>query len=367
MINPFLWLIGREKEDSFVSSDNTIILEEKEKSPLILFERKPQKYNYRPKNLDEYIGQEKAKDKVRLNLEKIEKYKPTHIIISGSAGTGKTTLAYVVANHLRAKVDYTIAGSFTIDTLQKFIEENNNDKQLHILLIDEVHSIDRELAELLYPLLEDFQMPFVKDNAVCNFPYVVDIKTGKIFTNNIEKKIEQPNRNVKPFIFIGATTDKDELYRKVSPLIDRCGCQIELEDYSVEDLKTILKQYVNQVYAQFFDEKIYEEIAKNCKFTPRIALSLIDDYVVAKDLNRVFNASRIVKDGLTEIDIKILKRLESAKSPIGEQGLSLGVGLVKKQYITLYEPFLLKQDYIQRTGRGRILTDKGKKILETLK
>lgn len=370
MINPFLWLIGREKDYSFSSNGETIIFEnEKEKSPIVLMDRKPKKYNYRPQTLDEYIGQAKAKEKVRLNLEKIEKYKKVHFIISGSAGNGKTTLAYVIANHLNAKVDYTVAGSFTIDTLQKFIEENNADKdRLHILFIDEVHSIDRNLAELLYPLLEDFQMPFTKETSQHKLPYDIDFNTGKIRLNTGSIKKEPIDTSVKPFVFIGATTDKDELFRKVAPLIDRCGCQIELEDYIVEDLAVILKQYVYQVYTETLDDKIYDTIARNCKHTPRIAIALMDDFIVARNLDKVFSASRIIKDGLTETDVKILKRLEEAKDrPIGEQGLAMSVGLAKRQYITLYEPFLLKQNYIQRTGRGRILAIKGKQILEELK
>jgi Holliday junction DNA helicase RuvB len=327
-----LWLIGREPD-----------LNTEAEPSCVLAERKPTKYTFRPKTLDEYIGQKKAKERVQINLEKIKKYKPSHFIISGSAGTGKTTLAYVIANHLNAKVYYTIAEAFDREALKQFLLGNEKDRDnLHVLLIDEIHSIDRKIAELLYPLVEDFQLP-------------------------VSTKGNTSPTYVKPFVFMGATTDKDELFRKVSPLVDRCSSGlIDLEDYTIEDLMLILSQYSQFVYNELLLPEIYKKISENCKFTPRIALALLDDYVVTKDLKRVLSAYRIVKDGLTETDIKILQRLVEAGKPIGEQSLSMGVGLVKRQYITLYEPFLIKQNYIRRTPR-REITDKGKKILAEIK
>lgn len=223
--------------------------------------------------------------------------------------------------------------------MQEFLLSNEKDREhLHVLLVDEIHSIDRKIAELLYPLVEDFQLP-------------------------VSKEGDTTPTYVKPFIFMGATTDKDELFRKVAPLVDRCSSGlIDLEDYTIEDLMLILSQYSQFVYNELLTPEIYKKIAENCKFTPRIALALLDDYIVTKNLNRVLSAYRIVKNGLNEIDIKILQRLQEAGKPIGEQSISMGVGLVKRQYITLYEPFLIKQNYIRRTPR-REITDKGKKIL----
>jgi len=309
--------------------------EKSEQEDFYLKEVKPKKFNYRPKTLDEYIGQENAKALVRLNIKKVMEIKPVHFILSGNAGCGKTTLANIIGNHLNFPVTYQIGGTFTQEALVDFLEENEESGIPRILFIDEIHNLEKKLAEFMYPIVEDFIFP---------------IKSLKL----------------RPFIMVGATTEKSTLIKKFKPLVDRCGCQIVLEDYIVEDMKNILKQYNKQLFQEEITEEIYDLLARNCRFTPRLAIAIFDDYMVCKDIKTVLNAHRIIKDSLTDIDINILKHLIEVGKPVGEEALSVIAGVDRSDYKLIIEPFLMRQGYLTRTARGRIGTDKAKKIIEKL-
>jgi len=149
----------------------------------------PKKYSFRPQTLNEYIGQQRAKDLVNLNLHKVISIKPVHFLINGTQGHGKSTLAYIIANQLDFKIHTYIGGSFTMENLKQFLMENETGKP-HILFVDEVHGLEKEIGEFMYPILEDFILPI-------------------------------HNLKIRPFIFIGATTEKNTLIKKFSPLVDR--------------------------------------------------------------------------------------------------------------------------------------------------
>jgi len=299
-------------------------------------EVKPMTYRFRPRTLDEYIGQERAKELVRLNLQKIMTIKPVHILISGTQGTGKSTLAYIIANHLSYKIFTYIGGSFTMENLWTFLEESGKTIFPTILFIDEIHGLPKEMAEFMYPLLEDFLLPI-------------------------------GNMKIKPFIFIGATTEKNTLQKKFSPLIDRCGCQINLEHYNPEDIKKILKQYNDQTYKEIIPEEVYNILCVNTRFNPRNSIALFDDWIVCRDINKVLQAHRIVKQGLTTDDIIVLRHIiDLGNKPIGVEVLSIITQQTKQDYMTLQEPFLIQQGFLSRTSRGRILTSKGEQIVRSL-
>jgi Holliday junction resolvasome RuvABC ATP-dependent DNA helicase subunit len=166
------------------------------------------------------------------------------------------------------------------------------------------------------------------------------------------------NRKLKPFLFIGATTEKATLLKKFSPLVDRCGAQINLCSYKKEDLIEILRQYNNNVYSVKIENEIYEIIAKNCRHTPRVAITYFDDYIITKDIKKVLRIHRIVKDSLTDIDFKILSYLNGVKSA-GEEVLSIIAETTKQDYKQLLEPFLLTEGYITRDKTGRKILNKG--------
>lgn len=300
-------------------------------------EVRPIKFNYRPQYLSEYVGQERAKDLINLTLEKIRTIKPIHILISGTKGCGKSTLAHIIANETKFDITWHIGGAFTMEALQQFLIKNQDSKRTQILFVDEIHNLPKELAEFLYPVIEDFILPMGN------------------------------NPKLKSFIFMGATTEKNLLMKKFAPLVDRCGCDIVLETYKSEDIKIILKQYNDKLYQLNIDEEIYDILAKNTRFTPRIAQNFFDDLVVCKDINRVLNAHRVIKDGLTTTDIMILEHLKEVNKPVGIEALAMISGVTRADFNYIIEPYLISQGYISRTARGRIITNKGVALLEEIK
>ena len=296
----------------------------------------PTKFIYRPTNLLEYIGQERAKDLVNLNLQKIRTIKIIHFLISGNKGCGKSTLANIIGNELGFPITWHIGGAFTMEALVKFLSKNQDNKEVQILFIDEIHNLQKEIGEYLYPIIEDFILP------------------------------EGNNLKLKPFIFIGATTEKNTLVKKFAPLIDRCSADIILEPYKPEDIKTILKQYNDKIYKLNIDEEVYDLLSRNTRMTPRIALAFFDDYVVCRDINKVLNAHRVVKDGLTVADILILQHLKEVGKPIGIETLAMIVGVTKVDFQYVIEPYLINQGYMSRTARGRIITNKSELLLQKL-
>jgi len=296
---------------------------------------KPKTYSFRPQNLEQYIGQERAKELININLQKIREIKPVHFIISGSKGTGKSTLAYIIANELDFEISTYVAGSFTQENLIQFLVKNQDDNtKNHILFVDEIHGLDKSLGEFMYPLLEDFLLPV-------------------------------GNMKVKPFIFIGATTDKNILQKRLAPMIDRCQ-SVNLEHYSAENIKTILKQYNDQLYQLNILEEDYNTLSINCRYTPRLALSLLDDFIIVKDMNKVLSAHRIIKNSLTTDDLLVLRHLEEINKPVGVEVLAIITQQTKQDFQTLQESFLISEGYESRTGRGRIITEKGRNILKEI-
>jgi len=298
---------------------------------------KPLKFIYRPQTLNEYIGQERAKDLVRLNLEKIRTIKPIHFLISGNKGHGKSTLANIIANELGFGITWHIGGAFSKLSLRDFLVKNQDAKLPQILFIDEIHNLEKTLAEYMYPIIEDFILP------------------------------EGKNLKLRPFIFIGATTEKNVLIKKFSPLVDRCQADIVLETYTPQDIKHILKQYNDKIYQKNVTEEVYDVLAINTRYTPRIAIAFFDDCIVCEDLKRVLNAHRVIKNGLTDIDIKILTTLAESGKLIGEDTLAIMGNTTVEDYRLLIEPYLLTEGYLTRTTHGRVITEKGKKLLGEIK
>lgn len=291
------------------------------------------KFIYRPQALDEYIGQFQAKDLIKLNIEKIKKFKYVHFLISGQAGYGKTTLAHIIKNMLSANIVERIAGQIKDSTQIVDIINNigRSDKKNNIFFIDEIHGLKTDICELLYSIMEDFSI------------------AGK---------------QIKPFVLIGATTEKNDLKMRVSPMVERFQ-EIDLVDYTINDIDKILKQYKKQLYSnEIINDFKFKIIAKNSKCIPRIAINLLEDSIIEPSISKVFNNHKIVKNGLTEIDIKILSKLRDIGKAVGEEALSQMVGISKNDYKVLYEPYLCRLGYINRTRGGRVLSILGEKILK---
>jgi holliday junction DNA helicase RuvB len=290
------------------------------------------KFIYRPQVLTEYIGQENAKNLISLNLKKINTLKPVHFLISGNKGHGKTTLAYIIKNMLQAKIIDRIGKQIANnDDIVNIVNEINQSKEKNVILfIDEVHSLDQAICEIFYPMMEDY-------------------------------KIE--GKNIKPFILIGATTEKHILIKNNAPFIDRFQVQVELTQYRSIDIYNILTQYKNQLYSEYeIPEESINIISKNSKLTPRIAISLLEDSIIESNINNVLKYHRIVYQGLTDIDFSILRILIQNKKPLGSKCLSQMIGLSEKDYLENCESYLVSQEYILRTGRGRMIAKKGEDI-----
>ena len=187
----------------------------------------------------------------------------------------------------------------------------------------------------MYPLLEDFLLPI-------------------------------GNIKVRPFIFIGCTTDKNILQKRLAPMIDRCQ-SVNLEHYSAKDIKAILKQYNDQLYKLNISEEVYDLLSVNTRYTPRIAINYFDDFIICQDINKVLIAHQVIKNSLTTNDIIILEHLAEINKPTGVEVLSIITQQTKQDFMTLQEPFLIMEKYISRTARGRIITDKGKLLLQGLR
>jgi len=297
-------------------------------------EIKPKTYSFRPQTLEQYIGQSRAKELININLQKIREIKPVHFIISGSKGTGKSTLAYIIANELGYEISTYVAGSFTQENLVDFLVKNANDKKTQILFVDEIHGLDKSLGEFMYPLLEDFLLPV-------------------------------GNLKVKPFIFIGATTDKNILQKRLAPMVDRCQ-SVNLEFYSAEDIKAILKQYNDQLYKLNISEEDYDLLANNTRYTPRIAINYFDDLVICKDMQKVLSAHQVIKNSLNTNDLIVLRHLAEINKPVGVEVLSIITQQTKADYMYLQEGFLISEGYVSRTARGRGITNKGLNILKEI-
>jgi Holliday junction DNA helicase RuvB len=294
-----------------------------------------QKFMYRPETFDEYISQEKAKDKAKLTIELINKGFPRHFLLMGSAGFGKTTLAGIIAKSLGFNFNVYVGSNFEIDTLNEFLVKNQDSKLPNVLFIDEIAELDKKVLTYMLPIIEDF-------------------KLGSL--------------GLRKFILIGATTDTWILSKRCQPFLDRIHCKIYLEDYNSEDIKKLLTQYNDQIHKANVSLEEWDIISRNVRYTPRLAISLFDYFVASGSLERVLKMNRIIKDGLDDIDIRILKNLNDTNGkPIGAEAISIIANMTRQEYQELREPYLIRQGLISRGTRGRLILDKGKLLLQELK
>lgn len=292
----------------------------------------PQKFMFRPETFEEFISQEKAIDKAKLTIELIARGFPKHFLLMGNAGYGKTTLAGVISKTMGLNFNVYVGSNFTIDTMNDFLVKQQDTKLPNVLFIDEIAELSKDVLTYLLPIIEDFKF------------------------NGL---------NIRKFILIGATTDTHILSKRCQPFLDRIACKIYLEDYSSEDIVKLLRQYNDQVHKANVSTEDYNTISKNVRYTPRLAISLFDYYIATNgDLNRVLKMNRIIKDGLTDIDIRILKALNSTNGKaVGEEYLSVIGNMTKAEYKELTEPYLCRQGLIARGKSGRMITEVGKKLL----
>lgn len=296
----------------------------------------PTKFQYRPQTFDEYISQDRAKDKAKLTIELINKGFPRHFLLMGNAGYGKTTLAGIIAKQLGFNFDVYVGSNFTIDTMNDFLVKQQDRISPSVLFIDEMAEMKKDVLTYMLPIIEDFSIKGL---------------------------------SLRKFILIGATTDTYILSKRCQPFLDRIHCKLYLEDYSKEDIMKLLMNYNNQIHKANISLEDYETLAKNVRYTPRLAISMLDYYIATGgDLKRVLDMNRIIKDGLDDVDVRILRHLgDTGGKPVGEEALAVIGNMTRAEYKELREPYLMRRGLISRGSKGRILTETGKVFLQDIK
>ncbi len=299
----------------------------------------------RPQYLKEYIGQKKAKEILKIYIEAARQRSDSldHVLFYGPPGLGKTTLAGIIANEMGVNIKVTSGPA--IEKPGDMASILNALQEGDILFIDEIHRLNRQVEEVLYPAMEDF---------------VIDIMIGK-GTSARSVRLDLPR-----FTLIGATTRAGLL---TAPLRDRFGVIQHLEFYSVEELKLIIQHSARILKVQI-DEQGALELARRSRGTPRLANRMLrrvrdfaqvkyDGKITLQAANTALDMLEVDKLGLDQTDRFILMTMIDRFNggPVGLDTLSAAIGEDSGTIEDVYEPYLIKNGFITRTPRGRMVSE----------
>ena len=299
----------------------------------------------RPQLLDDYIGQEKAKEilKVYITAARERGEALDHVLFYGPPGLGKTTLAGIIANEMHVNIKITSGPA--IEKPGEMAAILNNLQEGDVLFVDEIHRLNRQVEEVLYPAMED---------------YAIDIMIGK------GASARSIRLDLPKFTLVGATTRVGML---TAPLRDRFGVIHRLEFYTVEELKRIIARSA-KVLDVGIDDAGATALARRSRGTPRLANRLLkrvrdfaqvkyDGYITEDVANYALDLLDVDKCGLDQTDrnllMTIIERFDGG--PVGLDTLAASLSEDSGTIEDVYEPYLLKNGFIQRTPRGRFVTD----------
>ena len=299
----------------------------------------------RPQTLDDYIGQQKAKENLKIYIEAAKAMGESldHVLFYGPPGLGKTTLAGIIANEMGTHMKVTSGPA--IGKPGEMAAILSNLQEGDVLFVDEIHRLNRQVEEVLYPAMED---------------YAIDIMIGKGATAR-SIRLDLPK-----FTLVGATTRAGLLS---APLRDRFGVVHHLEFYTVEELKTIILHSALTLGVEIDEEGAYE-MARRSRGTPRLAnrlLKRVRDFAQVKYDGRIskevasfaLDLLEVDKMGLDQNDRNILMTMvgKFAGGPVGLDTLAAAIGEDAGTIEDVYEPYLVKNGLINRTPKGRVVTE----------